>query len=406
MMFRDLNEDAYTPMRISAMIELSDCRRMCGGSVEEEIGEGEKSNKNTCIAIAGIPINGTIAIKKYCIPRALGESVFSAQDETWYVWYSEEWTDTALDIKFTDTKFGDTIVVLRDNKGKSLSTGPKQQFISLHARAMQQDSSFYTLQYGTSEDRINRQMLVSSSQPISGMPPATEILAITDFYIVPKDETDRQPWIWVDFIVYDGSNAGDITRSQKVQGCMPIDVLYFIVNRGQIPQPGLRKCNLNGFFETNRGSRYIPVAFPSNSIDFMHIVQIPTDSGAQLCMLSVAFETIYAQGGVERRCFDTPEEFTSNTKFPTRMSWAELSRSMLLGSNVESFGTSVTQQGVAVSQERQLSQNTLSPPFTGEQASTRFNVFSSNDPDSRTHWLTQLRIFVEVSPRLDTVSKT
>ena len=32
--FVDLNEDAYTPMQILAMVELSDCRRICGGSVE------------------------------------------------------------------------------------------------------------------------------------------------------------------------------------------------------------------------------------------------------------------------------------------------------------------------------------------------------------------------------------
>lgn len=50
--FQDLDEDAYTPMHILAMVELSDCRPICGGLAVDEQKERD-GNKDTCIAIAG-----------------------------------------------------------------------------------------------------------------------------------------------------------------------------------------------------------------------------------------------------------------------------------------------------------------------------------------------------------------
>jgi hypothetical protein len=32
-------------------------------------------NKDTCIAVAGLPSNNTIAIRKYCVPKAQGKGV-------------------------------------------------------------------------------------------------------------------------------------------------------------------------------------------------------------------------------------------------------------------------------------------------------------------------------------------
>jgi hypothetical protein len=53
--------------------------------------------------VAGIPGNSTIAVKKYCIPKAQGKGVRSAPTEQWFVWYSEEWSMTVVDTKFLDT---------------------------------------------------------------------------------------------------------------------------------------------------------------------------------------------------------------------------------------------------------------------------------------------------------------
>lgn len=111
-LFTDLDKDSYTPMTILSMVELSRCHRVCGG-----LADG-KSSRDTCIAIAGLTTNGTVAVKKYCIPRAMGEGVRGEQSEDWYVWYSDEWSQTIIDVRFTDTLFGDSIIVHRDNRGR------------------------------------------------------------------------------------------------------------------------------------------------------------------------------------------------------------------------------------------------------------------------------------------------
>ena len=71
MLFNDIDEDTYTPMNIMAMVELSDCTSICGGIyVAEEEDKGAPENQDTCIAVAGLPSNSTVMVKKYCIPKA------------------------------------------------------------------------------------------------------------------------------------------------------------------------------------------------------------------------------------------------------------------------------------------------------------------------------------------------
>lgn len=75
--FNELDEDSFMPMKIITLVELSECVPICGG------GTGDR---NTCIAIAGIPANSTITVKKYCIPRNVGDSVREAPSEEWNIW--------------------------------------------------------------------------------------------------------------------------------------------------------------------------------------------------------------------------------------------------------------------------------------------------------------------------------
>ena len=119
------------------------------------------------------------------------------------MWFSEEWTDTLVDLKFLDTVSGDAVVALRDNKGRSLKTGPLEQFVSVHPRKIQQDPRLYDLIYGTSQNRIDRLTLAKMSSEIRGIDPQTEqVLAITDIFVLPTGEGDRrQPWIFLSFIV-------------------------------------------------------------------------------------------------------------------------------------------------------------------------------------------------------------
>ena len=110
----------------------------------------------------------------------------SAPTETWFVWFSEEWTDTLVDLKFLDTVSSDAIVALRDNKGRSLQTGPLEQFVSVHPRRIQQDTRLYDLIYGTSQNRIDRLTLAKMSSDIRGIDPqAEQVLAITYLFVLP-----------------------------------------------------------------------------------------------------------------------------------------------------------------------------------------------------------------------------
>ena len=96
MLFTELNEDTYMPMNIMAMVELSDCTSVCGGIYAAEQGTDDavqsslpEENKDTCIAVAGLPSNNTVMVKKYCVPKAQGRGVKLAPTETWFIWFSE-----------------------------------------------------------------------------------------------------------------------------------------------------------------------------------------------------------------------------------------------------------------------------------------------------------------------------
>ena len=62
------------------------CRPVCGGD-GDLYASMKPNNKDTCIAVAGLPSNNTIAIRKYCVPKAQGVGVKSVPTETWFVWY-------------------------------------------------------------------------------------------------------------------------------------------------------------------------------------------------------------------------------------------------------------------------------------------------------------------------------
>jgi hypothetical protein len=133
---------------------LSLYRYVCGGLTEEEVQLGQKietyvdktrdPNKDTCIAVAGLPENSTVQVLKYCIPKMQGQSVRVATLETWSVWHSHEWSSTIVSIQFADTVSGDSLVALRDNRGKSLESGHVlEDIVSVHPRAAQIDPALY-----------------------------------------------------------------------------------------------------------------------------------------------------------------------------------------------------------------------------------------------------------------------
>lgn len=105
-----------------------------------------------------------------------------------------------MELKFLDTISGDSLVALRNNKGGPLSTGPSEHFVSLHPRAIQQqtlpsnrDVKLFDVMYSTAQDRNNRLTLFkeTSVPDVVGMDPSKErILGITDMLVLPTGKGD------------------------------------------------------------------------------------------------------------------------------------------------------------------------------------------------------------------------
>lgn len=337
--------------------------------------------------------------------------------EMWFVWYSEEWTSTLVDLQFADSVYGDVVIAFRDNKGRSSSvTGPDEQFITMHPRMIQQNSATYQRFYSTAEDRLSRLTLVSMSSPISGVNTISDVntvssvntndgsvieyeaLAITDMYVIPTGKEGRRPWILLSFIVAK-TDSNSITESQRVDVCNFVNVDLFVRYLGS-QEGSFRKCDLNNFFEINRQSGYIPVALPSTNILEASLVLIPTQKGSELCTLKLSFvNTQTLSAGQGKNCYETPDSFTSNAIFPTASGWMDMQRTMFSGETESARRVVVTQQGIVNSMaKRVLCQNTLSVLDPAADPLLNYvQLFASGDPDSATHWLSQIRLRLHVN---------
>jgi hypothetical protein len=426
--FVDANEDAYTPMIILTMVELSDCTRVCGP------GDSSIGIPDTCIAIAGISGNQSVSVKKYCIPRAMSIGVWSQPIESWGIWYSEGWSDTLLDLSFTDTVFGDVLLAYRDNRGGFPADGPRAQFISIHPRFIQADDgagggilgsqyaagsqysgALFDSHYSTEQDRSERLTLLSGINPerlIGGIDlTAKNVLALTDVKVIPTSGnnilTGRDPWILMTMIVVDktGTNGSPlITDSTKVEVCGSISIELFVRTKGQdgfSPQV----CDLGGILDLAMSAKYLFLHFPSfgSSNSVASLALIPTKPGYDMYSVQVPFIGSSSIGEVTKVNIKTPLSFTSNTKIPgSSGDWANMvARNSISFSNTK-WGTSsgkpkMTQSGITAITRRIMSQNTLVPSdFLQVEGSQRIvTAFVTNDPDSPSHWLTQLRMTIQ-----------
>ena len=91
--FPTLTAEAFTPMRIMALIQPGDdvCLGVCGRAGD------------LCTAVAGVK-NAVATVQYYCIPSMMSASVYRTQDATleWQAQGSEDWTDLATQMNFAD----------------------------------------------------------------------------------------------------------------------------------------------------------------------------------------------------------------------------------------------------------------------------------------------------------------
>lgn len=212
----------------------------------------------------------------------------------------------------------------------------------------------------------------------------------------------RLPWLLATLIVVDkrDPDVTSITETREVQVCGPVDVELFVESRGVDGFPASVCPQLGGLLAMAREAEYALVHLPAPSAGTAQLLMVPTLAGYEVVEATVSFAGPLAIQGVSRRPMDTSPGFHGGVGLPPMGSrWSAISRLSTLVSNTRLAGTEprITQQGVTVSARRVLAQNSLTPGvFLGTQgARGSVAVFVSNDPDSPTHWLTQLRMSLE-----------
>ena len=112
--FPALTIDAFTPMKIRAMVQPSAaiCELVCGG---DSISNSKISNSkigDTCLAVGGVS-SGAVVVQHYCVPIMMTSSVYRTTDASleWTVDGSSAWSDNLLKLQFGDPN-GHTLVAL------------------------------------------------------------------------------------------------------------------------------------------------------------------------------------------------------------------------------------------------------------------------------------------------------
>lgn len=424
MFFSDLNEDSFMPMNVLAMVELSDCSIICGGLSAEDIQLGGKyefttdaeteqqkqlrlsqqQNRDSCMAVAGLPANNTVAVMKYCVPKAQGQSVRSAPTETWFVWFSEEWSQTLVSLHFADTVSGNVLVSLRDNHGQTLDSGHVlEDIVSLHSRAVQADASFYDRFYGDKKLRLSRFAYTHTTKmDVSGMSSKKDVpLKIAEIFVIPSDETFRAGtmWLLMTYIVAPVSSgkADSLRNSLRRDVCAMVDVDSFMQNLGE-QSFSPETCNLHSFFDVMRQSGIVSTVLTSSSPYAVQLLMAPTSRQALVdaCILTLNMDGTSIVDVQSKVCFNTPEEFVTGASFPTRSSWVDMQRSMFVGVSEVRGGSAMTSAGMIVNAPRRpvIAQNSLSWLDLSKLQAQTITMFATSETASSSHWLRQIRIAV------------
>jgi hypothetical protein len=336
--FNDRNEDSDMPMRIITMVQLSSCLVLCGDTGVD----------NTCIAVAGLSSNSTILVKKYCIPKAVGYSVHSIPLETWNVWYSEEWTDSAIDIQFADTLSGDTLVVLRDVAGET--NKPRRQYVTIHPRSIQQDPLVWDLYYSTERYRIQHLMFAHTSTSLE-QSRGDVTIAITGMFVFPQQDFGQDTYVVLRTLV-DVIDGGTFLDDHRGVMCGVLDVHSMIDTRNSYQRP-LMECRdpMAILFQTGDEQGNVPLVFQtvSNSVGFnAFVAMIPTVPDTALRIMKFGFDghaiSYFPTELVEVR----PQSTVQTSSFPVWQDFSFLKDSLMRVRGLVPDHVAMTVDGVSV----------------------------------------------------------
>jgi hypothetical protein len=386
MFFNDADEDSDMPMQIVTLVELSTCQVVCGGSASHD----------TCIAVAGLAANNSIVVKKYCVPKAVGYSVRSAPGETWTVWGSDKWTESAMDIQFADTILGDTLIVLRDGIG-SVDMGPQQQFVTVHPRSIQVDAVQWDRYYSTEELRLPRLTFASANDYVDGRGVDNNgkrhiTLAIIDMFVFPQQVDSQRVYIVLSTI-NDMGVQSEMTETHRGAVCGVLDVKMMVDTRNVVPAT-LQECSdMEDFFTLGVDSGYVPVVFsPTLEVSSVVVAQVPTMQGTPLKLMTFSFNGNIVQCSRADTKTIMPENTVIQNTFPAFQQFSTFGKQSLLKiRQLVPDHVTMTSEGIMTKIKPRMSQNTRNVLDLTE-TSRGMEYFMSGDPNTPAYWLVMVRV--------------
>lgn len=393
-LFVGVDGDAYTPFKILAMVELEDCSVVCGGAaagisdgfaVEFEVSD----NRDACVAVAGITDSVELRVQKYCLPMSLGAGAWQQQSEGWTVQGSGEFIDTVLQVAFSESRRGDTLVVLRDNTGSGMP-GPERELVTVHPRKVQANREEFEVLYGTQQKVADRLAVMTLEEATAALGSSSNVaLGVVAMYVLPGGRQGRVPWIFM---------RVETSESGTVDLCWPIDENTLLSSLGQT-RPSVRKCGTNDVMTAIIDEGRAVVSLATASYGKAMLALIPTKGGrgssaATACFLELRFEisgAVNKEGA--RDCYSVGKGFPMQSGIPGPWTARSSAASVPMGSSsgsAEDKKAAVTASGVVTRVSRVSSQNCLQPKSLDPR--NELLVFNSGDPRSRTSWLSQSRI--------------
>lgn len=353
------SEDSYMPMHIVAVAELTG--PICPSNAR-------------AMGVAGVNFNGTLAVKKFCLPKVRGVSVYHVPLESWTVWFSEDWAETVVDMQFADVFMGDSLVILRDGSGytaeQATIKGPDETFLSIHTRMSQQDVNIWRRYFFTPESRVQNQMLAQGSSNVASR--SWTGIAITDLLVQPIGMTpDGTIVVAFRQDVYDGSPKV-VSKSVCASFSLATEANLVSIANGRVT---LSECqSLNVLFE-NIKLGYNPVVYGGG------VWLIPTKSSLDL--LRIPFITGLLSDADVSVVVPSHGMFGQRSMGSTFQSWNKMSRGLLSGLNsLTGQNAHVVGQSVTSDFGSRMSQNTLST-LGGD----KLEFLVSGNPGISTHWV-------------------
>lgn len=183
--FEGLDSDTLAPLSVLAMVQLQDCSRACSSGADDDAGD-LLGNRDSCVAVAGVGRDSMdIAIHQYCVPVRMGLAVYRNEALSWAIHDSHGFLSTVVDVFFSDTVSGETVLLFRDNSGTGME-GPPAEFVTVHNRGMYSSDPMLQEAFGAPPDEVIRHLLVTQIDDYAALVPDGSEVCVARPILLPR----------------------------------------------------------------------------------------------------------------------------------------------------------------------------------------------------------------------------